>query len=500
MWYLVTAPYESHGSPVPSSEQFQPRSAPAAYSYDNAPVADSHRYVSATNAIVQDNYPSSPATGMEIDPPIVIPPAPRTDELELQDPDHPFTYRGAHWDVSNGAFSVASTDGDAGSLHSQDRPSSRDSSEPIRGNRRDRKSRATDSPAAPEQQKASSEGRKKTVMACHFCRCKYIFLRVVISPHTCIHRILVRKLRCDGGHPCSHCTHREKECTYDTTIRRRGPGRRNKSAQETARVQLANRQREEAVREAVSQKETNHQLQGRITRSKAPKEEGHKDAWSQTSPQTNQFSASFSNSNMAFYPPDARSQLQFPTPDDSPTGGQEYQAFSIPFGGARGQEAVAPRPAREANQQAPFMHQYQLEGHRRAVSGPLAPGLQTPVSQGSPSYYDDSPDRASSQQYYPPSVAAYASNRYSIATQGGDSAYSYTDSESLYAYSEGANVLPHEHQQQQRESRQQQPDVQACLRSATGALQYSRQADGDVRMMSAYNDGRTRMEGYGIRR
>ncbi|CAE6512165.1 unnamed protein product [Rhizoctonia solani] len=472
----MSGPYGTHNSPIPSNDQFQPHSALATYSYNNILVANGHQYTGT----MQDSFPSSPVTGMDIDPPIMVPPAPRPDELELQDPDHPFTYQGAHWDVSNGAFSVASTDGDAASLHSQDQPSSRDSSEPARGSRRGRKAATTDSSETPEQKRASGEGRKKTVMACHFCR--------------------FRKLRCDGGHPCSHCVHREKECTYDATIRRRGPGRRNKSAQETARVQLANRQREEAAREATVQKESKPQTEGRTTRSKEAKEETHRDAWSQTSPRTNQFPASFWNDNTAFYPPDARSQLQFPTLDDSPTGRQEYQALSIPFGHARQQGADVPRLPREVTQ-TPFMRQYQSEGHRRSASGPLAPGLQTPVSQGSSSYYEGSPGRTSSQQQqYPPSVAGYASNRYSVATsQGGDSGHSHTDSESTYAYSEGANVLPYGYQQPQREPRQQ-PDMQAPFKPAAGALQYLGEANRDVRMMNTYNDGRARVDGYGVRR
>ncbi|KAL5632591.1 hypothetical protein ACGC1H_005515 [Rhizoctonia solani] len=475
----LSGPYEAHSNPAPSIDQFQPVSVPVTYSYDGPPAPSNNQYACATNVIVQNNFPSSPATGMDIDPPIVVPPAPRPDELELRDPDHPFTYQGAHWDVSNGAFSVASTDGDAASLHSQDRSSSRDSSEPTRANRRGRKA------ATPEQQKTNGEGRKKTVMACHFCR--------------------FRKLRCDGGHPCSHCLQREKECTYDANIRRRGPGRRNKSAQETARVQLANRQREEAARGAAAQTETKQQVQGRITRNKAPKDDTHKDAWSQTSPATNQFPATFSDSNdSAFCPPDARSQVHFPTPDDSPTGGQEYQAISIPFGHACEQESMVLRPAREVAQETTFLRRYQTGGHRRAVGRHLAPGLQAPVSQESSSYYDGSPNRASSQQqYYPPSAAGYVSNRYSIATtQGGDSTYSHTDSESAYAYSEGANVLPYNHgyQLQQRPPRQHQSDTQARFRSVTGAIQHAREADDDVTTLSAYNDLRTGMEGYEVRR
>ncbi|CAE6522954.1 unnamed protein product [Rhizoctonia solani] len=467
----LNGPYETHSNSAPSTDQFQPVPAAAAYSYDGSPIPSKNKYACATNSIMENSFPSSPAAGMDIDPRIVVPPAPRSDELGLRDPDHPFTYQGAHWGASNGAFSVASTDGDAASLHSQDRSSSRDSSEPTRANRRGHKV------ATPDQRKTSGEGRKKTVMACHFCR--------------------FRKLRCNGGQPCSHCMQREKECTYDANIRRRGPGRRNKSAQETARVQLANRQREEVARGATAQTEAKQQVQGRITRNKTPHDDTYKDAWSQTSPPTNQFPATFSNSNdVAFCPPDARSQVQFPTPNNSPTGGQEYQAISIPFGDAREQESTVLRPVRQVAQKTSFMRQYQTEEHRRAVGGHLDPGLQTSVSQELSSYHDESPDRVSSQQqYYPPSAAGYASNRYSIATtQGGDSTYSHTDSESAYAYSEGANVLPYNHgyQLQQRPPRQHQPDTQARFRPVTGAME----VDDDVTAPSAYNELRTRMEGY----
>ncbi|KAG8929762.1 hypothetical protein FRC01_003790 [Tulasnella sp. 417] len=51
---------------------------------------------------------------------------------------------------------------------------------------------------------------KKVEMACHFCR--------------------GRKLKCDGVQPrCQHCTKRGQHCTWDSHVRRRGPGLKNKS-------------------------------------------------------------------------------------------------------------------------------------------------------------------------------------------------------------------------------------------------------------------------------
>ncbi|CAE6474578.1 unnamed protein product [Rhizoctonia solani] len=447
----------SYSNPNLPNDQFQPRSAPTTYSYGASPIPNGSRYAGPTNTTLHDTFPHSPAAVMDIDPPFVAPPAPGPNEIELRDPDHPFTYQGAHWDVSNGAFSVASTDCDATSLHSQGGPSSRDSSEPTRDNRRGRRVGTTGSPAAPEQRKTSGEGRKKT--SASFVAMEAIHALTVSNVRKNARTMLLFAGGVLGGGTSPHKRPRGYSSLTDT------------------------------ARGTVAQTETKQRAQGRTTRSKTAKDETRKDAWSQTSPPTNQLPAAFSNGGaMAFYPPDARSQVHFPTPEDSPTGGQEYQAISTPFDHLREQEPVALRSAREEAQQTAFMRQYQTEGHRRAVSGHLAPGLQTPVSQESSSYYDGSPDRTSSQQqYYPPSAAAYASNRYSIATTlGGDSAYSHTDSESAYAYSEGANVLPYGHGYQQPRQ--------------VGASQHPREADGDDTMMNAYSDIRTRVEGYGARR
>jgi hypothetical protein len=179
MRFSVSGGTRAHGSPTQPDDHFHPHSAPASYSYDYALEANTDQQLGSADVVSQGNLPSSPAVGMDLDPPIMIPPAPRPGELDLQDPDHPFTYQGAHWDVSNGDFSVASTDVDAVSLHSQDRPSSRDSGRPTSANRHGRK-------ATPEQRKLSGEGRKKTVMACHFCRRKSLVSDQMSSAHSLV--------------------------------------------------------------------------------------------------------------------------------------------------------------------------------------------------------------------------------------------------------------------------------------------------------------------------
>jgi hypothetical protein len=49
---------------------------------------------------------------------------------------------------------------------------------------------------------------RRLVIACHFCR--------------------MRKLKCDGERPCRHCERRQKVCTYEETIKKRGKGRKKK--------------------------------------------------------------------------------------------------------------------------------------------------------------------------------------------------------------------------------------------------------------------------------
>ncbi|KAG0150926.1 hypothetical protein CROQUDRAFT_668265 [Cronartium quercuum f. sp. fusiforme G11] len=41
----------------------------------------------------------------------------------------------------------------------------------------------------------------------------------------------VRKLRCDGQAPCGHCSRRSKDCNYQTSVRKRGKGRKKKESE-----------------------------------------------------------------------------------------------------------------------------------------------------------------------------------------------------------------------------------------------------------------------------
>ncbi|KAG8971736.1 hypothetical protein FRC05_010803 [Tulasnella sp. 425] len=67
----------------------------------------------------------------------------------------------------------------------------------------------TSNQASPMRSPTAKRG-KKVEMACHFCR--------------------GRKLKCDGIQPrCQHCSRRGQICTWDSHVRRRGPGLKNKS-------------------------------------------------------------------------------------------------------------------------------------------------------------------------------------------------------------------------------------------------------------------------------
>lgn len=314
--------------------------------------------------------------------------------------------------------------------------------------------------------------------------------------------IIDRKLRCDSGHPCGHCHRRGKECTYDAVVRRRGPGRKNKSAQETARVQLANRQREEAAREAAvaTKKPAPKEQPVREQASRGNAKEGaFRDAWSQTSPQPpNQASASLSGVSGTPYSPDAPFQ-QSRAAQDQVLCGQEYQPFSLGY--AYGSEQTSRSSHEWAGQDVlpPSLASLQRgEEHRRGSSGPLPNGLQTPIS-GASSYYDGSPDRYQQPQYAS-SVHGYASNRYSFATQGGETSYS-NDAESAYAYSEGANVLPYGYEPQFEGRQQQRSDLDAHFRRVNGVSQYPSEAATDgARMANTFTDGRAKADGSGGRR
>lgn len=247
---------------------------------------------------------------------------------------------------------------------------------------------------------------------------------------------------------------REKECTYDAIVRRRGPGRKNKSAQETARVQLANRQKEEADRETALQVRT------RVPQAEVPPanttkaaEKELKDASSQTSPRLDRYAGS------EVYR--AQPGTQYRTPQDSPgRGPQEYQAFSIPYEQQPQQQRRETRKSGGWQPEVfpPSMAQQQYQQQNPARER-LPYGLQTPTSMASLSYYDGSPDHSrvsssSAQQY-----ASSSRGRYPSGGKGDDARYSTGDSDSVYAYSEGANVVPSRYGQS---STQGQPPREAA--------------------------------------
>jgi hypothetical protein len=155
-------------STKPTSAQFQPQSAPATHSHDfpNGGVPEQQEHV------FRAYKPAAP----EMDPPYIPAPSPRAaGEMELQDSDHPFVYKGADWDYPLRGLNAAtaSTDADAMSLDSRDqerRSSSRGSSAgAVRHPKRGRKTATSVDSSARD---ASGDGKRKSVMACHFCRCE----------------------------------------------------------------------------------------------------------------------------------------------------------------------------------------------------------------------------------------------------------------------------------------------------------------------------------------
>ncbi|KAG9126640.1 hypothetical protein FRC07_002653 [Ceratobasidium sp. 392] len=438
-----------------TNNHFQSQNAPSTYPYEfpnSGKSVEPHRH----------EFQVRKEAASHVDSPYIPPPSPqRADEQE----DHPFVYKGADWDYPLRTLrtaTTASTDAEAMSVDGQEqdrRSSSRGGSESSASRRAKKDKKTTQANGTPAN--VNGDGKRKTVMACHFCR--------------------FRKLRCDGGSPCATCVKREKECTYDSAIRRRGPGRKNKSAQETARVQLAQRQREEADREAKTQgSKTKDQGNGSVV-TVMPVEK--KDFSMQTSPQANRYLPAEFQGDRYYTPPSSRYiaspnghhvespsvhdvgspssqrvvpsvtrdtsafsspaefQLQYHPPQDQPQRPQERQAFTIPFQHEQPTTPVFPASLahQQQNQQFGSQH-YRERSHERPVYGP-----QTPVSTAPSSFYGDSPGRQSSlnqsQQLY-----QYAPSSYSQNQGYGSSRYqndAHTDTESMYAYSEGANIYKH---------------------------------------------------------
>ncbi|KAF8606866.1 hypothetical protein BDV93DRAFT_328935 [Ceratobasidium sp. AG-I] len=191
-----------------------------------------------------------------------------------------------------------------------------------------------------------------------------------------------------------------------------------------------------------------------------------------------------------------QSVSQFGTSQNSPgRGPQEYQAFPIQF-----EQQVQPLQGRETGAGAGARKsggwpQPQLEtfppstAHQRLQQQQipvehLPYGLQNPASPASLSYYDSSPERprvaSSSVQLYLSSSRA----RYASGSQGDDGKYSTADSDSVYAYSEGANVVPSRYGQPP--TREQQP--------REAAPTYLRQIAADYRNSRAEGSGEARMK------
>lgn len=140
---------------------FQPQPAPSTYAYppaqssfeDQGMLQDHHSFQASAQAVAPT---VSSMHGMEL--PFVPPLPPRSGRLELMDGAHPFVYRGVDWNSSMREM----TDPDGTSVDSQGRrSSSRGSSEVMGG--------------SVKTGKKGSKEKKKTGMACHFCRCKSPF-------------------------------------------------------------------------------------------------------------------------------------------------------------------------------------------------------------------------------------------------------------------------------------------------------------------------------------
>jgi hypothetical protein len=71
---------------------------------------------------------------------------------------------------------------------------------------------------------------KKTALACNFCRSAYLPFSIPLYANANeISALAERKLKCDGSKPnCSNCKRRKIGCEYERTIRRRGPGKKNR--------------------------------------------------------------------------------------------------------------------------------------------------------------------------------------------------------------------------------------------------------------------------------
>ncbi|KAG8738531.1 hypothetical protein FRC12_016733 [Ceratobasidium sp. 428] len=188
------------------------------------------------------------------------------------------------------------------------------------------------------------------------------------------------------------------------------------------------------------------------------------------SPPSQHVVSSIARDASAFSSP-AGFQMQFHPPQASPQRPQERQAFAIPF---QHEQPTAPEvfPASLAHQQQ--SQQFTTQHYREHSHEQYAYEPRTPASTAPSSFYDSPPTQqpvpSQSQQLY-----QYASSNYNQGRRYGSSQYqgdAHTDTESVYAYSEGANVMPSRYGDQMQVPPPPRSDIQAPYGRGTESLAY----------------------------
>lgn len=81
---------------------------------------------------------------------------------------------------------------------------------------------------------------------------------------------LTRRHRCDGAFPCTHCARRSIDCSYDDSVRRRGPGKHKKSDEEKAAKKEAKKQDRHHSADGSATEEKPKSKRGRKPKAKVP--------------------------------------------------------------------------------------------------------------------------------------------------------------------------------------------------------------------------------------